>query len=63
MLAAAPQASADDLSANVGISNNYIWRGLTQTENGTAVSGGIDYAADSGFYAGTWVSNVSYAPG
>ncbi|MEL6447190.1 MAG: TorF family putative porin [Pseudomonadota bacterium] len=63
MLAAAPQANADDLSANVGISNNYIWRGLTQTENGTAVSGGIDYAADSGFYAGTWVSNVSYAPG
>lgn len=53
---------ADDLSANVTVTNNYIWRGLTQTENGAAVQGGIDWTRDSGFYAGIWVSNVSYAP-
>ncbi len=52
---------ADSLSANVSVSNNYIWRGLTQTTNEPAVQGGIDYAHDSGFYAGTWVSNVQYA--
>jgi uncharacterized protein (TIGR02001 family) len=55
-------AHADDLSANVTVTNNYIWRGLTQTENNPAVQGGIDWTSDSGFYAGTWVSNVSYAP-
>jgi uncharacterized protein (TIGR02001 family) len=55
-------AHADDLSANVNVTNNYIWRGLTQTENNPAVQGGIDWTSDSGFYAGTWVSNVSYAP-
>ena len=50
-----------EISANIGISNNYLWRGLTQTTDEPAISGGIDYTADSGFYAGTWVSNVQYA--
>lgn len=49
-----------ELSANVSVTNNYIWRGLTQTTNETAVQGGIDYAHESGFYAGTWASNVQY---
>ncbi|GGW78801.1 TorF family putative porin [Alteromonas halophila] len=52
-------ASAE-LSANVSVTNNYIWRGLTQTTNEAAVQGGIDYAHESGFYAGTWASNVQY---
>lgn len=51
-----------ELSANVSVTNNYIWRGLTQTENEAAVQGGIDYGSESGFYAGTWVSNVNYGP-
>ena len=63
LAAAAAPAAADSLTANAAASNNYIWRGLTQSQNDTAVSGGIDYASDSGFYIGTWVSNVSYAPG
>ncbi len=54
-------ASAGDFTANISASNNYLWRGLTQSENEPAVSGGIDYAHDSGLYVGTWVSNVSYA--
>ena len=53
-------AQAGDWTANAGFSNNYLWRGLTQSENQVAVSGGIDYAHDSGFYVGTWVSNVEY---
>lgn len=56
-------AQADELTANAGASNNYIWRGLTQSINEAAVSGGIDYTMDSGFYVGTWASNVSYAAG
>lgn len=60
----APSATAEsNFSANAGVSSNYIWRGLTQSENVAAVSGGIDYASPSGWYAGTWASNVSYAPG
>ncbi|MDH5179148.1 MAG: TorF family putative porin [Gammaproteobacteria bacterium] len=47
------------LTGNIGFASNYIWRGLTQTGDGSAISGGIDYA-QSGFYAGVWVSNESW---
>lgn len=59
---AQPGEGAGRVTANAGISNNYIWRGLTQTMNEAAISGGLDYASESGFYVGTWVSNVSFAP-
>ena len=51
------------VTANVTVTNNYIWRGLTQTTNDAAVQGGIDYAHATGLYVGTWVSNVKYAAG
>jgi uncharacterized protein (TIGR02001 family) len=50
-----------ELAGNISISNNYIWRGLTQTTDQPAISGGLDYSHDSGLYIGTWVSNVEYA--
>lgn len=52
--------SMAEVSANVSVANNYIWRGLTQSINEVVVQGGIDYAHDSGFYTGTWLSNVAY---
>ncbi|MFT4633052.1 MAG: hypothetical protein ACI8PP_003188 [Candidatus Pseudothioglobus sp.] len=63
LLASAGAVQADDLTANAAASNNYIWRGLTQSVNEAAVSGGIDYTMDNGFYVGTWASNVSYGAG
>lgn len=59
-LGASTFAQAGELSANASVTSNYIWRGLTQTTNSAAVQGGIDYAADNGFYIGTWASNVDY---
>ena len=61
VLAAASTTAVAEVTANAGVTNNYIWRGLTQTTNQAAVQGGIDWAGDSGLYAGTWVSNVQYA--
>jgi len=46
------------LTANVGVTSNYMWRGVTQTNDAAAISGGIDYVHDSGFYLGTWTSNL-----
>ena len=48
-----------DLSVNIGATSDYVWRGVSQTGNGAAVSGGVDYEDESGFYAGTWLSNTS----
>ena len=56
-----PQALAvEGLSANAGITNNYLWRGISQTEDQSAVFGGIDYVDKSGLYVGAWASNVKY---
>lgn len=55
--------AVEGLSANVGVTSSYLWRGLEQTNGRSAVSGGIDYAADSGFYAGTWASSAEWADG
>ncbi len=58
------QASAvEGLSANVAATSSYLWRGLEQTDGKAAISGGIDYADDSGFYVGTWASNADWADG
>jgi len=52
--------AVEGLSANVGVTSNYVWRGMTQTNDQAAISGGIDYEAESGFYVGTWASNVDF---
>jgi len=50
-----------EVTANAAATSNYLWRGQEQTGGDAAVSGGIDYANESGFYAGTWASNASWA--
>jgi hypothetical protein len=59
LLAGAGVAQAE-LSANLGVASNYYFRGITQTDDKAAVSGGIDYTHDSGLYLGTWMSNVDF---
>jgi len=55
---AAPE-SAFEVSANLAITSNYVWRGMTQTANSPAVQGGVDLGY-KGFYLGTWGSNVEF---
>lgn len=59
LLAGAGVAQAE-LSANIAAASNYYFRGVTQTDDGAAVSGGIDYNHESGFYVGTWMSNIDF---
>lgn len=58
--ALAQAASPHSLSANLGFTSNYIFRGISQTGGKPAIQGGFDYAHDSGLYVGTWASNVSW---
>lgn len=51
-------AALAEVSANVGVASNYLWRGWTQSSDDSAISGGLDYANESGFYAGTWTSSL-----
>jgi uncharacterized protein (TIGR02001 family) len=57
---AADAAPEHTLTGNMGLYSQYIFRGLTQTDRDPALQGGFDYSHSSGFYAGTWASNVSW---
>src|SRR5262245_2044360 len=48
------------LTSNVGLYSQYVFRGLAQSNEKPAIQGGADYSHASGFYAGTWLSNVSW---
>jgi len=58
--AAAAPASPHTFSANVGLFSQYVFRGLSQTNEKPAVQGGFDYSHASGLYAGTWASNIDW---
>tara|TARA_B100001057_G_scaffold409183_1_gene423741 strand:+ start:495 stop:1115 length:621 start_codon:yes stop_codon:yes gene_type:complete len=54
---------AAEFESNVAISNDYVWRGMTQTTEEPAISGGFDIAGENGLYFGTWASNVEFGDG
>ncbi|MBT8530471.1 hypothetical protein G6708_05715 [Polynucleobacter paneuropaeus] len=54
----APEASP--ITANVTVTNDYRYRGISQTNFKPAIQGGFDYAHDSGFYVGNWNSSISW---
>jgi uncharacterized protein (TIGR02001 family) len=52
-----PQALT--VSGSVAIASDYRFRGVSQSDEQLAVQGGIIIAHDSGFYVGTWASNLA----
>jgi uncharacterized protein (TIGR02001 family) len=60
-MADAPAATPDwTMTGNLGVFSQYVFRGLSQTDDKPALQGGFDVAHRSGFYAGTWLSNISW---
>jgi uncharacterized protein (TIGR02001 family) len=53
--------SPHEFSANVAISTDYRFRGISQTTKDPAISGGFGYSyTPFGFYAGVWASNIDF---
>jgi uncharacterized protein (TIGR02001 family) len=59
-LPALAEDSPHTLSGNVSITSDYVFRGISQTGGDPAIQGGLDYSHSSGFYLGTWGSNVGW---
>ena len=52
------------ISGNVALATDYAFRGVSQTDESPAIQGGLDAAfGDSGFYLGTWASNINFGTG
>ena len=65
-LALAGAAQAQDggptFAFNIGANTDYVFRGLSQTDEDPSVFGGVDASMGIG-YAGVWVSNVDFGNG
>ncbi len=58
----ATQASAEKVSQNAAFVTDYVWRGMSQTDNSAAIQAGADYT-NGNSYASVWMSNVEDGPG
>ena len=52
--------SAPSTSFNLGVVTDYRYRGISQSRLKPALQGGADYSNPNGFYAGTWLSTISW---
>lgn len=59
LLGAATAANAG-VTSTWTLTNDYDFRGITQTAQDPAIQGSVDYAAESGWYLGAWGSNVDF---
>ncbi|BEI43519.1 hypothetical protein PHIN10_16680 [Polynucleobacter sp. HIN10] len=60
MAQSAPAEEKSPISANVTITNDYKYRGISQTNGQPAIQGGFDYAMRVAFYIGNWNSTISW---
>ena len=71
MIVIAPMMMAEDspheFSANVALSTDYMYRGISQSDEQPAISGGFDYRYTTGgfadLYAGIWASSLDFNDG
>lgn len=56
-------SDADDLSATVSLTTDYLWRGYSKSNQAQSLQANIDYSAlanGSGHFAGAWVASVDF---
>ena len=50
-------------SVTVTLVSDYLFNGVSQTQEEPAIQGSFDWAGDNGMYAGVWTSNVDFGEG
>ena len=51
-------APAGELKGTVTLTSDYIYRGLSLSDGNPALQAGVDYALESGLFAGAWGSTI-----
>jgi len=57
------EEASSPISWELAVTNDYVFRGLSQTDEGPAFQAGLTYTTPVGIYAGVWGSNVDFGPG
>jgi uncharacterized protein (TIGR02001 family) len=59
MAAGAATAASWELVTDVGMVSDYRFRGISLSERGPALQGGVDARHESGLFVGGWASNIA----
>jgi uncharacterized protein (TIGR02001 family) len=59
----AEEEAASPFSVSLAATTDYVFRGVSQTDNGPAFQAGLTYSAPFGLYVGAWGSNVDFGEG
>jgi uncharacterized protein (TIGR02001 family) len=62
LMGSAALANAE-ITGTVTAVSDYNFRGVSLSASDPALQGSIDWASESGFYAGAWASNIDYGDG
>lgn len=62
-MALAQEETEKPWEVSLAFMNDYKYRGISQTNGDPAVQLSLDWSHDSGFYLGTFLSNVDFVPG
>lgn len=60
---AAPAASSWQSSGNLTYISDYLFRGISQTNEGMALQGSLTLAHGDGWYVSSWASNIRFGDG
>ena len=52
------RTSSIEIRGNVGVVSDYVFRGISQSDESVAAQGGVDLILPKGFYLGAWASGV-----
>lgn len=53
-------AMAEGVSGNLTFTSDYVFRGVSQSDEKAALQGGFDYEHETGLHAGVWGSNIDF---
>jgi uncharacterized protein (TIGR02001 family) len=59
-LAGAGAAHADEFHGYATATTDYVFRGISQSNEGPSLQAGLDYASPGGFFAGLFVAGIDY---
>ena len=57
------QAETVNSTGSVLLISDYLYRGISQTDEGPALQGSLTLATESGWYASAWGSNIKFGQG
>lgn len=60
---AASTPAAASVSSTFTVTSDYLFDGISQTQNDPALQASLDWSHESGFFLGTWASNVDFGAG